>query len=145
MSVDLFERGLDGLATGATFASAPRTVTEKDVLAFADITGDHNPLHVDPVKARESQFGEQIAQGMLVASFALAALTTAPDGVALRTIRQAVFKRPVALGTTITVHGEVGRIRKAGRDAVLVELALRVVDDDGRLLVALTIELLWRR
>ena len=47
ITAELFARGFDGLEPGARFETATRTISESDVLAFAELTGDRNPLHVD--------------------------------------------------------------------------------------------------
>ncbi len=55
---------------GATFSTAARTITESDVITFAGVSGDFNPLHVDREFGRSSPFGEPIAHGLLVLSVA---------------------------------------------------------------------------
>lgn len=55
---------------GATFSTTARTITEADVMAFAGISGDFNPLHVDREFSKSSPFGEPIAHGLLVLSVA---------------------------------------------------------------------------
>ena len=52
-------------------ATYTRTVTEADILAFARVSGDINPLHTDPDYAATTQFGERIAHGMLSGAFIL--------------------------------------------------------------------------
>lgn len=55
-------------------ASVRRTITEADVVFFAAITGDQNPMHTDEIAARESRFGRRIAHGMFAASLISAVL-----------------------------------------------------------------------
>src|SRR5690349_5703967 len=50
---------------GDEFATPARIVTDQDVRNFADLTGDHHRLHLDPDFGRESLFGEQVAHGLL--------------------------------------------------------------------------------
>src|SRR3989339_291722 len=57
-------------AEGAEFVSAARTVTEADVVAFAGLSGDFNPLHTDAAFAAATPFGQRIAHGMLIAAMA---------------------------------------------------------------------------
>ncbi len=56
----------DELAVGQEFWTGGRTVTEGDVLAFAGLTGDYNPLHVDEEFARTSPFGTRVPHGPLI-------------------------------------------------------------------------------
>ena len=56
---------------GATYE---KQITHDDVQAFADISGDHNPIHLDDEFAKDSIFGERVAHGMLTASHISAAL-----------------------------------------------------------------------
>ena len=66
----IFERDFDALAVGERFVSEGRRIEESDILAFATLTGDTHPQHVDPAWAESSRFGEQIAHGLLVLSCA---------------------------------------------------------------------------
>ncbi|MGH6969694.1 MAG: MaoC/PaaZ C-terminal domain-containing protein, partial [Stellaceae bacterium] len=59
---------LEDLAVGMT-ASYFHTVTDADVRTFADLTGDHNPLHLDEEFAKATRFKGRIVHGMLSASF----------------------------------------------------------------------------
>src|SRR5438094_31619 len=106
--MQLFERDFDDLSPGQAFSTRGRTVTEADVVAFGTLTGDLHPQHVDAVWAAESPFGERIAHGMLVLSYAVGLVPLDPERVvALRRVRDVVFKRPVAIGDTIHVEGQV--------------------------------------
>ena len=62
------DRSYESIATGEE-ASFRRIIGESDVAAFAELTGDWNPLHMDSSFAATTQFGERIAHGMLVASY----------------------------------------------------------------------------
>jgi 3-hydroxybutyryl-CoA dehydratase len=85
----------DGLKPGQRFTTRARTITESDVVAFATLTGDLHPQHVDADWAAASRFGERVAHGMLVLSYAVGLVPLDPDRVvALRRVREAVFKRP---------------------------------------------------
>ena len=64
----------EDVEVGFRFTSGSRTVTEADVLDFAGLTGDSNPLHVDAEYAAASLFGQRVAHGSLVLSFAVALL-----------------------------------------------------------------------
>lgn len=87
-----------------------RTITEADVVAFSALTGDHHPQHSDAQWAAESPFGERVAHGMLVLSYAVGLAPIDPERVvALRRIEDAVFKRPVRIGDTIRVEAKLAR------------------------------------
>lgn len=113
-----------------------RTVTESDVTAFACLTGDFHPQHTDAEWAASSPFGERIAHGLLVLSLAAGMVDFDPDEViALRRVRDVVFKRPVKLGDTIHVEMEMGEVAPTGiasatlRITVQDKLAARAVLD----------------
>src|SRR4051812_39239428 len=63
----------EDLHVGMT-ASLAKTVSEADIVKFADVSGDHNPLHLDAAYAATTIFKERIAHGMLSAGFISAAL-----------------------------------------------------------------------
>ena len=134
------------LAPGQEFVSRGRTITEADVVGFAALTGDWHPQHADATWAEHSAFGERIAHGMLVVSFAVGLITFDPDRVvALRRIADATFKRPVRLGDTIHVAGSVAETRELDDAAGLVTLALKILNQDGRVVCRFRVEVLWRR
>jgi acyl dehydratase len=142
MWTEPFER----LAEGASFATRGRTVTEADVVGFAAQTGDWHPVHSDAQWAAESPFGERIAHGMLVLSYAIGLVPLDPGRVvALRRIADVVFKRPVHLGDTIRVRGLVTSLQDVGDDAGLAGFAWTVVNQDDRTVVRARVEVLWRR
>ena len=137
-----FER----LTEGTTFETRGRTVTEADVVAFAAQTGDWHPQHADAEWARDSAFGERIAHGMLVLSYAVGLVEFDPDRVvALRRVADAVFKRPVRLGDTIRVRGVVTGLDPVSDDAGLVTLAWTIVNQEGKTVVRARVEVVWRR
>lgn len=134
------------LVPGLRLRSEPRTITEADVAAFADITGDHNPLHLDAEWAAASPFGERIAHGMLVLSAAVGQVGFDPERVlALRRIRDATFKRPVRLGDAITVTVGVDEARELDAGSGLVTFTLRIENQHGELVSRASIEAIWRR
>jgi 3-hydroxybutyryl-CoA dehydratase len=141
----LFARPFGELAVGDRFATAARAVHERDILDFAVLTGDMHPQHVDPEWAAGSRFGEQIAHGLLVLSFAVGLLPLDPERVvALRRLGDAVFKQPVKIGDTLHVDGEIVRTRELDDEHGLVETRIRIVNQHGRLAVRASVELVWR-
>jgi 3-hydroxybutyryl-CoA dehydratase len=142
----LFTKDFDMLETGETFATPGRTITETDVVSFGTLTGDLHPQHLDAAWAAESQFGHRIAHGMLVLSYAFGLVPLDPDRVvALRRVRDVVFKRPVALGDTIHVEGQIERVTALDETTGLVACTWNVKNQRGRLVVRASVEVLWRR
>lgn len=120
-----------------------RTVTESDVVAFANLTGDHHPQHTDARWATGSPFGERIAHGMLVLSYAVGLVDFDPERiVALRRIEEVVFKRPVKIGDTI--HVDVALLRADdGRGVEAYEW--RVRNQNGQLVLRAVVEAVVKR
>ena len=142
---DLFARPFAEISVGDRFATGGRTVSEADILHFAALTGDRHPQHTDPEWAAQSRFGEQIAHGLLVLSFAVGLLPLDPDRiVALRRVGDAVFKQPVKIGDTVHVDGVIVDTREVDAEQGLVEACLRILNDSGRLAVRANVELVWR-
>jgi acyl dehydratase len=142
----LFSEYFDALSDGDSFRTRGRTLTEADVVSFAALTGDWHPQHSDAVWAAESAFGERIAHGMLVLSYAVGLVPLDPERiVALRRVEDAVFKAPARLGDTIHVEGKVARRTPVDDSLGLVGCQWRVVRQDGMLVARVGIEVLWRR
>jgi acyl dehydratase len=129
----------------ADFNSRARTITEADVVAFSALTADRHPQHSDAVWASQSAFGERIAHGMLIVSFAVGLVAFDPERVvALRRIRDVVFKRPVRLGDTIHVEGTEAERREVDDEMALVTWNWRIVNQDDELVCRVAIEALVR-
>jgi 3-hydroxybutyryl-CoA dehydratase len=136
----------DSLEASARFASRGRTVTEADVVAFAGLTGDRHPQHTDARWSRTSPFGERIAHGMLVLSYALGLVELDPEHVvALRSVREAVFKRPVRIGDTIRVEGRIEGLTPLDAELGLVTTRWQIVNQENATVARATLEVLWRR
>jgi 3-hydroxybutyryl-CoA dehydratase len=133
------------LEEGAAFRTRGRTITESDIVAFAALTGDWHPQHADAEWAAQSSFGQRIAHGMLVVSFAVGLVPLDPERViALRRIRDVVFRRPIRIGDTIHVDGRIAGLRAATDEAGIVTIGLDVVRQDGLRACAARIDALWR-
>ena len=101
---------LDDLAIGQT-AAKRRTVTAADLDAFAAVTGDDNPLHLDAAYAAKTPFGERIAHGMLGAGYISAVLGTQLPGPGAIYVSQTLsFRRPVRIGDEVTAEVKVAAI-----------------------------------
>lgn len=136
---------VDGLEVGDVISTSGRTITEADLVSFASLTGDWHPQHADASWAAESPFGERIAHGMLVLSYAVGLLPLDPDRVvALRGLRNVVFKRPTRIGDTIRVRSTVAGARPIDGSTALVEMSWKVVDQAGATLVRAQVDVVWR-
>jgi len=95
------------LAVGQS-AETTRTVTERDIALFAEVTGDHNPVHFDEAYAATTRFGGRIAHGMLTAGLVSGVLGMKLPGPGVVYIAQTLrFLRPVRIGETVTARVEV--------------------------------------
>ncbi|MGD8814255.1 MAG: MaoC/PaaZ C-terminal domain-containing protein, partial [Anaerolineales bacterium] len=99
-------RGLtfDEFNLGDKFISQARTVTEADVVNFAGLSGDFNPLHTDETFAAGTPFGKRIAHGMLIAAIAtgMANWTGVFEGTTLALMQQLLqYKGAVKFGDTV--------------------------------------------
>jgi acyl dehydratase len=139
----VFSSPFEDLEVGARHVSRGRTITEADVVGFATLTGDFHPQHTDAAWAAQSPFGERIAHGMLVLSYAAGLVPLDPERVlALRRVRDAVFKRPVHLGDTISVETRIAATDPA---TGVVTVAWLIRNQDDKVVARATIDLVWRR
>lgn len=96
------------------------TITEADIQAFAEVSGDRNPLHLDEDYARTTMFGQRIAHGALTASYISGILgNNLPGPGAIFTHLSMRFKRPVFIGATVTVRAEVAEKQERGNRVTL--------------------------
>ena len=141
-----FSVDFDALEGGERFVTQGRTITEADIVSFATLSGDFHPQHTDGSWASESRFGERIAHGMLVLSYAVGLVPLDPGHVvALRRITDVVFKHPVYIGDTIHVEGRIEALKPVDDQHGLVEANWRIVTQRGRAAARARVELLWRR
>jgi len=104
---------LEDLSVGQS-AQLVRAVTEADIVAFAAVTGDTNPVHLDADYAATTSFGERIAHGMLSAGHISAVLGTVLPGPGAVYLSQTLaFKRPVKIGVEVTAKVTVTAIDEA--------------------------------
>jgi len=117
-----------GVRAGDEIAPLARTVTQAQIDAYAEASGDRNPLHVDDAFAREHGFVGCIAHGLLTTAIlveAVARWAGGFDSVASVAVR---FSRPLLRGDTITCTGQVTAVDAA---AGTVSLAVAAVSQRG--------------
>ncbi len=104
---------LEALEVGQT-AELRRTVTEHDIVAFAEVTGDANPVHLDEAYAATTPFKGRIAHGMLSAGYISAVLGTQLPGPGAISVSQTLnFRRPVRIGDEVTAEVKITAIDPA--------------------------------
>lgn len=114
-------------------ASLSKVLSEQDVLTFAEITRDCNPVHVDEAFAAQTRFGRRIAHGMLTAGLISAVLGTQLPGPGSIYLSQSLkFRAPVYLGDTITAVVEVIAVRQ---DKPIVTLATICKNQKGETVI----------
>lgn len=106
----MHELYLEDLHLGQS-AEVSREVTDADVRAFARVTGDDNPLHLDEAFASTTPFGGRIAHGMLSAGYISAVLGRHLPGNGAVYLSQTLhFRRPVRIGDTVTARAQITAI-----------------------------------
>ena len=97
-----------------------RTVSEADILMFAGVSGDYNPVHINEELAASTMFGGRIAHGMLSAGFISTVLGTKLPGPGAIYLAQTLkFKAPVRPGDTVTATVTVREVNVAKNRVVL--------------------------
>ncbi|WP_419252561.1 MaoC family dehydratase [Caulobacter sp. ErkDOM-YI] len=115
---------LEELSVGQS-ADLVRTVGEADIIAFAAVTGDNNPVHLDAEFAATTSFGERIAHGMLSAGYISAVIgTTLPGPGAIYLSQSLRFKRPVKIGDEVTARATITEIDQAKARVTLATVCL---------------------
>ena len=128
-------RYFEEFAVGERFVTRGRTITETDIVAFAALTGDYNPLHVDAEFGKTTQFGERIAHGMLGASYAvgLIAALGLTEGTVIAIVNMTWdFTAPIKIGDTIHVDQSVKSMRETKRaDRGIVIFEVKLINQRG--------------
>jgi 3-hydroxybutyryl-CoA dehydratase len=105
------------LRVGDVWASPRRTITETDVVNFAGMTGDYDPLHMDHEFAQQTPYRRPIAHGLLGLSLVAGLSSTAPQvrTLAFVSVQNWEFRQPMFIGDTVYVVTEVLEKRPGGR------------------------------
>lgn len=114
-------------------ASQTKTITDADIERFAELTGDHNPVHLDDEFAKATRFGRRIAHGMLSASLISSVLANQLPGRGTVYLSQSLqFVAPVFPGDTVTARVTVTKVRG---DKPIVSLETVCLNQQGELLI----------
>lgn len=105
------------LNIGDKWTSAERTIAASDLQCFAELTGDHDPLHTDADFAANGPFGKPVAHGLLGLSILAGLSSNAPSVLtaALIDIRSWSFSKPVFVGDSIRAITEIIDLKPRGR------------------------------
>ena len=125
-----FERTVDvpGEITVGDVVTFQKPLTDDDVRAFAQLSGDTNRLHLDEEFAAKSRFGERIAHGTLVSGLISAALARLP-GLTIYLSQDLEFRGPVKIGDTVSAKTEI--VEDLGNNQYRLETLVRDEDDDA--------------
>jgi 3-hydroxybutyryl-CoA dehydratase len=126
---------LEDLAVGQSVERV-RVVRDEDVAAFAAVTGDDNPVHLDEAFAAGTIFKGRVAHGMLAAGYISALLGAELPGPGAIYLSQTLdFKRPIRIGDEVTVRATVTGIEAADVTIATVCLVRRKAAVDGQAVV----------
>lgn len=115
---EVYGLNFEDLFVGRT-ASASRTISEADILMFAGVSGDTNPVHLDEEFAASTMFGGRIAHGMLSAGLISAVFGTRLPGPGCIYLSQTLkFKAPVKVGDTVVARVTVKELKAEKRRAL---------------------------
>jgi 3-hydroxybutyryl-CoA dehydratase len=122
---------------GQSITSQGRTVTEADVVAFAALSGDWNPMHTDAEFAAEHPFGQRVAHGLLVMSIATGLAVRLgfmeETVLAFRELGEWKFSLPVFFGDTVRVQATVVETKAMPRlGGGLVTLKVQILNQDDK-------------
>ena len=125
----------DDVEAGQEWDSLGRTLTEADIVNFAGLSGDFNPIHLDHEFARMTPFHRPIAHGLLVLSIASGLGQYCPPmrTLAFLGMREWEFKEPVFIGDTLRVRSKIveKEVRGRGRRGVLT-WHRQIINQEGR-------------
>lgn len=149
----LFDQWFDDLGMRERFRSSTASLSAEDVQTFADLTGDHHPLHVDPEYGARSIYGRNIAHGMLVVSRGLGLVPVNPERSLVLRRSASHFKRPVFVDQEFYCVGLVSSKTQIDDHFGLVTLSHKLMaipmegPDAGRARLAVRGELegIWAR
>lgn len=123
----------EDLRAGDRWQSRGRTITEADVVSFAALTGDYDPLHVDHEYAKKTPFGRPLAHGLLGLSWVagLGSHFPAVHTIAFVAVRNWEFLRPAFIGDTVHAVIEVAEADGSNRRRGKVLWKRQLVNQSG--------------
>ena len=124
----------EDLRVGDRWVSESRQVTEADVVQFADLTGDFNPLHVDEEFAKQTPFRQPIAHGLLGMSLVAGLGSVSPnvETVAFLGIQDWDFRKPIFFDELLHVVTVVRELEPNGRRRGRVTWHRQLINQDAQ-------------
>jgi len=139
----------EDLYVGMEFTTKARTITEADVVNFAALSWDTNPLHTDAEFARGTIFGERIAHGMLglVVHSGLSQLLGIMEGTLIAFLEMTwMFLVPIKIGDTVHVVQRVKQMRETSKsDRGIITFEKELVNQRGKIVQKGTTTILMKR
>ena len=132
----------EDLQVGDSWESQARTITETDIVNFACLTGDFDPLHVDQETAAKSPFGRPVAHGLLGLAYLAGLSTHAPnvETVAFLGIKDWKFQKPILVGDTVHAITRIVATSSYGRRRGRVIWHRELVNQSGEVVQSGTFE-----
>lgn len=128
---------------GEQAVSEGRTITEADIVAYAALTGDWNPVHCNAQYMSEHAFGERIAHGLLILSisggmlYRMAGYELLPrENIVYTGLEQVRFVSPARIGDTIKMRGETIEMRPVNDQTGLVTVRIQMVNQRGEIVMS---------
>jgi acyl dehydratase len=126
---------VDDVEVGQTWESLGRTITQADLVNFAGLSGDFNPIHIDHEFAATTPFRRPVAHGLLILSIASGLGLFAPPmrTLAFLELREWHMREPVFIGDTIKLRGTVMNKEPRGRGRRgIVTWQRQIINQDGK-------------
>jgi acyl dehydratase len=136
----------EDLTEGYSWKSARRTITETDIVQFAGLSGDFNPLHTDEEFAKQTLFGKRIAHGLLGLSIASGLQAAEPPWMILAFMGlEWKFTKPIFIGDTIHYVSEIQKKRELGKEQGIVMVDRKLVNQREEVVQKGTFTLMVKR
>ncbi len=136
----------EDMTVDRVFRTRGRTITEADIVQFAGLTGDYNPMHTDAEYMKDHLMGQRIAHGMLTLSYAVGLMYQL--GFMERTVLafrglEMKFSLPVFIGDTIHTEAKITETKKMARlGGGNVTCEVKIINQEGKTVQSGTMTLL---
>lgn len=139
----MFDKYFEEYKLGDIWESKGRTITEADIVMFSALSGDWFPLHTNIEYAKETQYKERIAHGMLVLSITTGLVHFEPGVVvAFYGMDKVRFTNPTFIGDTIHLNGKVIDLKSKGPDQGVVTVLQEVRKQTDEIVAVFEMKLL---